>query len=391
MKIKAEIDGLKNELINLRRDFHRYPELGFQELRTSTIIYNYLVECGLEVQRVAKTGVVGLLRCRQPGRTLMLRADMDALPVQEQNDLPYKSLNEGIMHACGHDGHMAMLLIAVKILAKYRNELNGNIKFVFQPNEEDAGAKIMIEEGVLQNPHVDAALGLHLWAPIETGKMGITQGSVMAAHDNFRIIITGKGGHTSAPQSAIDPIIAAASIIQAAQSVQTREIDTLKPTQIMFGKVEGGTAPNVIPERVELQGTLRWLFEVGSDSDENPRKRLERIIRGICEAHRTKYQLEFIPSNPTLVNDIKMTELVKATAEKVVRNSTDIVNYVCMAGEDFADFALKVPSTFYFIGTGNSEKCTQYPHHHPKFNIDEDSLIIGVEMHVRSALNFLSK
>ena len=186
MKIKSEVKRLTDEVIGLRRAFHKYPELGFQEYKTSEIIVDYLEKCGLEVKRMAKTGVVGMLGGKIPGRTLLLRADMDALPITEQNEVDYKSLNDGVMHACGHDGHMAMLLVAAKILAGFQDELAGNIKFVFQPNEELAGAKIMIEEGVLDHPHVNAALGLHLWTPLKTGRLGITAGPFMAAHDNFR-------------------------------------------------------------------------------------------------------------------------------------------------------------------------------------------------------------
>lgn len=390
MKIRSEVAGLTGEVIALRRTFHRYPELGFQEYRTSEIIADYLEECGLAVRRIAKTGVVGLLFGKMPGRTLLLRADMDALPITEQNEVDYRSLNEGVMHACGHDGHMAMLLAAAKILAGYKDRLNGNIKFVFQPNEEIAGARTMIEEGVLDDPRVDAALAAHLWTPIKTGAFGIASGAVMAAHDNFKLVITGKGGHTSSPQCAVDPIIAAAGIIQTVQTVQTREIDALTPNQVIFGRIQGGTAPNIIPGAVELEGSLRWLCKDDPDSGENLRQRFERIVGGLCEAYRTGYSLEFIPSNPALVNDAAMAELVARAAEKTAVCPDSIVDSVCMAGEDFAEFALEAPAALYFIGTGNREKQTDWPHHHPRFNIDEDSLAYGVEMHLRTALLFLN-
>jgi len=392
VKIKKDIESLTEELIELRRDFHKHPELGFEEYRTSEIVAKYLRECGLEVKTgVAKTGVVGLLKGNNPGRTVLLRADMDALPIQEENDVSYKSIYDGKMHACGHDGHVAMLLVAAKILAKYRDEIKGNIKFVFQPNEEDAGARKMIEEGVLKNPRVDAALGLHLWSPINSGKIGITPGPVMAAHDNFKLTIKGKGGHTSAPQSSIDPIITAANIIQTIQMIQTREINALTPTLIMFGKVNGGTAPNIIPEKVELEGSLRYLYEGKDEDEERPKKRFERIIKSICEAHRTEYKLEFIPSSATVINNKELTNLVRCEAERIVNNSqSDIVSYVCMAGEDFSEFSIEVPSTLTFIGTGNKKKGSNYVHHHPRFNIDEDTLAIGVEMHIRTALSFLN-
>lgn len=389
MKIKKEIQDLTDELIELRRDFHKHPELGFQEFRTSEIIKKYLTECGLEVSSVAKTGVVGLLRGKQPGKTLLLRADMDALPVQEQNDLPYKSIYEGKMHACGHDGHMAMLLVAAKILARHKDEFKGNIKFVFQPNEEDAGARFMVEEGILENPTVDAAMAIHLWSPIESGKIGISAGPVMAEHFNFKLILEGVGGHTSAPHSSIDPIICAANIIQTVQVIQTREVDALKPTLILFGKINGGTASNIIPDKVELEGTIRCLYDGGNEGVEQPRARFERIVKGICEAHRIKFDLQFIPSNYIVNNDPQFSEFVIKEIEKNMGKEIQVIPYVCMGGEDFSEFCQDRPGALVFIGTGNPDKKTNYPHHHPNFNIDEDTLSIGTEIHIRTALAYL--
>lgn len=393
MKIKSQVEALKEELIELRRDFHMHPELGFEEYRTAKIVANYLEKCGLEVKRgVAKTGVVGLLRGNNQGRTVLLRADMDALPVEEENNIPYKSVYEGISHACGHDGHVAALLVAAKILSKYKDEIKGNIKFVFQPNEEDAGAKFMVEEGVLENPRVDAALGIHFWTPVESGKIAINSGPVMASHDNFKITIHGKGGHTSAPQNSIDPLIIAANVIMSVQTIQSREINVLQPTSIMFGKINAGTAPNIIPDKVELEGSIRYLYEGKDDSEERPRKRIERIVKSICEAHRGECKVEFFPSSLAVINDPALTNLVRDEAEEIMRNGKeDIVSYICMAGEDFSEFGRAIPSVLSFIGAGNKEKGTTYPHHHPKFNIDEDILPIAVEMHVRNALAFLNK
>lgn len=388
MDIKKEIAVLKDELIELRRDFHKHPELGFEEFRTSQIIADYLEELGLEVQRnVAKTGVVALLRGVADGPTLLMRADMDALPVEEENDVPYKSVHKGKMHACGHDGHMAMLLIAAKILTKYRERIHGNIKFVFQPNEEDAGARLMVEEGVLENPKVDAAVAIHLWSPIETGKMSVEVGPVMGAMDIFKITIKGKGGHTAMPQDAIDPIIVAAQIIMGAQVIPTKQINPLTPTIVSFAKINAGTSSNIIPDTVEMEGTLRYLYEGGPDSVERPRERLENIVKGICETYGTQYEIEFHTSNFTVSNEPKLTNMIRKIAADVV-GEENLVPYQTMAGEDFSEFGVNIPSTFYFIGIGNKEKGTDYPHHHPKFDIDEDALEIGVEMHVRSALEY---
>jgi amidohydrolase len=382
---------LKKEIISLRRDFHQHPELGLEEYRTSEKVTAYLESCGLEVFRSNKTGVVGLLRCGQPGSTLLLRADMDALPISEENDIPYKSENTGVMHACGHDAHTAMLLVAAKILSGFKNQLKGNIKFVFQPNEENVGALAMIEEGIMEDPHVDACMGLHIWTPLRSGQLGIAAGPVMAGMEHFKLVIKGRGGHTATPQDAIDPILTAAHIIQGVQIIQTREIDALnEPTVIMFGQIQGGTASNIIPDSVTLAGTMRYLFEGEMGSQDHPKKRFESIVGNICAAHRADYDLIFEFGHPTLVNHPEMTELVKSVVASDMSTELEIVTSVSLAGEDFSEFAARAPAVFYFLGTANSTKGTEFPHHHPRFNIDEDVLITGVELHVRSALKYLA-
>ena len=388
MELKKQVDSLSTELIELRRDFHKHPELGFEERRTSEVISDYLQSIGLEVkQGIAKTGVIGLLKGKKAGRTLLLRADMDALPIQEENKVPYKSVNEGKMHACGHDANTAMLLVAAKVLSQHKDEISGNIKFVFQPAEEiGGGAKLMIEEGVLEDPRVDAAMGLHLNTPLESGKLAISAGPSMAACVNFQLTIEGKGGHTGYPQSAVDPIIAAANVITTTQIIQTREIEVFKPMLIMFGRIQGGSSDCVIPGKVELEGTIRYLYEGGEEDT----GRFERIIEGICKAHRARYELKLVKAADLLNNDSRLVELIKACAEKLVKDQHDIVPVRTMGAEDFSEFTQKVPSAYYFIGTGNKEKETDYPHHHPRFNIDESTLSTGVEMHVRTALAYLS-
>jgi len=383
--------SLEKQIIGLRRDFHQHPELGLEEYRTSEKVTAYLENCGLEVFHSNKTGVVGLLRCAQPGSTLLLRADMDALPILEENDIPYKSENTGVMHACGHDAHTAMLLVAVKILSGLKNQLKGNIKFVFQPNEENVGALAMIEEGIMEDPHVDACMGLHIWTPLRSGQLGIAAGPVMAGMEHFKLVIKGRGGHTATPQDAIDPILTAAHIIQGVQMIQTREIDALKePTVIMFGQIQGGTASNIIPDSVTLAGTMRYLFEGEMGSQDHPKKRFGSIVGNICAAHRADYDLIFEFGHPTLVNHPEMTELVKSVVSSDMGTKLEIVTAVSLAGEDFSEFAARAPGVFYFLGTGNSTKGTDFPHHHPRFNIDEDVLITGVELHVRSALKYLA-
>lgn len=389
MDIREQIKKLNEELINLRRDFHQYPELGFQEFRTSEIISEYLEECGLDVQKnIAKTGVVGLLKGSSPGPTIMLRSDMDALPVEEENNLSFKSQHRGLMHACGHDGHMAMLLVAAKILSRHKNEINGNVKFVFQPNEEDAGAIYMVEEGVLENPKVDAALGIHLWSPIESGKIGVISGPLMASSYYFKLIVHGKGGHGGAPHTAIDPISCAIDIMKTTETMQTKGLDVLEPTIITFCKINAGTSPIIIPEEVEVEGSLRCLHE----GTKEVQKRFEKMIKGICEVHGTSYELEFKCGNTLLSNDNEVTEIVKNVGIQVVGEENILDKDISvMLGEDFSEFSNRVPGVFYFVGVGNKGKGTDYPHHHPKFDIDEDALAIGLEMHVRTTLEYLRK
>ncbi|MDF2803732.1 MAG: amidohydrolase [Anaerocolumna sp.] len=388
--LKKDIIELEEELITLRRDFHMHPELGYEEYRTSQIVFEYLNSLGLEVKKIAKTGVVGLLRGKQPGKTVMLRADMDALPQNEEAEVSFKSVNKGVMHACGHDGHTAMLMIAAKLLCKYKDNIKGNVKFVFQPNEEEAGALDMISEGVLEDPKVDAAFGIHLWTPLKSGAIGLSEGPVMAALEEFELEIYGKPGHTGSPHTALDPIIASSNIIQTIQSIQTREIDPLNPITIMIGRINGGTGRNIIAQKVEIGGTIRFLFKNEEVEKKALLEKFKRVINGICEAMNVKYDLKFIPSNPSLQNNAKMVSYVRNALLESYGTDENIEEYRCMAGEDFAEFSQRVPSAFYFIGNGNEVKETMYPHHHPKFSLDEDTLKYGVEMHVRSTLNYLN-
>lgn len=385
---KQRILELKDEIVRLRRDFHMHPELGFEEVRTNGVITKYLEACGIETQTMTKTGVVGLLRGGKPGPTVMLRADMDALPVTEETDLPYKSVNPGKMHACGHDGHMAMLLTAAKILSEEKENLRGSVKFCFQPNEEEAGAELMIGDGVLENPHVDVCIGIHLWQPIPSGKIGLKKGAVMAGMDNFRLIIHGKGGHSGEPHKAVDPITAASAVISAISFIEKREIGILNPTIITVNTIHGGTAANVISEKVEMTGTVRYLYDPDDKLEQRPRVRFERLVKAICEVYRTTYTMEFTPSSSTLINHAEVVDRLQPVAASLV-GANNIVPYVCMMGDDYAEFTKRVPGAFVFIGTGNTEKDASYPHHHPKFNIDEDTLLTGVEFYVKAVCNYL--
>src|SRR6056297_3115086 len=386
MDIKKMVSELKDELISLRRDFHRHPEIGFEEWKTQKKIIEYLEQLDVEVQPMGGTGVLALLRGAQEGKTILLRSDIDALPVKEETGLPFSSEEEGKMHACGHDGHMAMLLVAAKILSGMRDQLKGTIKFVFQPNEEDAGAYKMIEEGVMDNPKVENAFGVHLWSQTPSGYVDIVDGPQMAASHYFYLTIKGRGGHAGFAHESVDPIYAATNIVQSVQAVQTREIDALNPAVITFTEFHAGSNMTIVPEKVEMKGSIRFLYEGGEEVLE----RFERIICHTCEAHRVSYELNYKVGNNLLSNDPASAELVRAAAEETLGDKTKVTGLIhTMAGEDFCDYLQYAPGAFSFVGVKNPEAGSDYPHHHPKFNIDEDVLPLGVELHVRTALRFL--
>ena len=387
-QIKKRIGELNQELLNLRRDFHKYPELGFEEYRTAGIVEKYLRNLGVHTERMTKTGVVGLLKGSKGQPVLLLRADMDALPIQEENSVAYKSKNEGVMHACGHDAHMAMLLVAAKILTEIKDNVAGTIKFVFQPNEEIAGAIHMIEDGVLENPTVDAAMGIHIWTPVESGKIAITSGPVMAGLDVFKVTIYGRGGHTGVPEDAVDPVLAAANLIQTVQMIQTREISNLKSTVIMFGKIAGGSKSNIIPDKVHLEGSIRFLYPGGPASNEQPTERFTRIVEQVCQTHRCTCRIDIVHENIPLINNAEMVKIARESAKEVFVEEKCLIDNQTIASEDFSEFSARVPGVFMFLGTGNEKKGTNVSHHNPHFNIDEDTLPIGVEMFVKGALNF---
>ena len=388
--IRQRIHELKDEVIALRRDFHMHPELGFAEFRTADKIETYLKDAGFAPGRMAGTGVVAVLDSGKPGPCLMLRADMDALPVTEANDLPYASQNQGVMHACGHDAHMAMLLVAARVLMENRDRLRGKVKFVFQPDEEVAGAIKMVEEGILEAPKPDAVMGVHIWSLISSGRVSISPGVVMGGLDVFKVRVRGKGGHTGYPHEAVDPVIPAASIIQSVQAIQTREMDAQKPTIIMFGKLAAGNKSNIIPEEVYLEGTIRFLHDVDPDDPENPTNRFIRICESICRAHRCTCTIDIEHENIPLVNDEQMAEFAKTVAAEVFgsRDRIDPGRYI--ASEDFSEYTSRIPGVFIFLGCADRDKQTDIPHHNPRFNIDEAVLTKGVEHHVKSALKYLT-
>lgn len=392
-KIKERAEELKQDMIEVRRDLHMHPEAGFEEFRTSEMVAKKLKSLGIEVETgVAETGVVGLLRGQQPGKTIALRADMDALKMDEENpDLPYASKKPGVMHACGHDGHVAMLLSAARILAEMKEDLKGNVKFIFQPAEEGVrggGAKVMVEEGALEDPKVDAIAAVHIWASMPIGEIALKEGPMMAASDSFTAEIKGRGGHGAAPQDCIDPILTASHVVTSLQSIISREIKPVDSAVITVGTFHAGTANNIIAEKAVLEATVRSL---DPDIRKMLPKRVEEIIKGTTNAFRADYELDYRLGYPIVQNDKQVTALLDEAASDVL--GADKVNYPphpVMGSEDFAYYLEKVPGSFAFLGAGNPDKNTGQAHH-PKYNFDEDVLPLGCAILSQAAFRFLNE
>jgi amidohydrolase len=391
LDLKTEIDERVPDLIAMRRDLHEHPELAFEEVRTSGIVAQRLNAFGLEVQTgVAKTGVVGLLRggASGPGaKTLAIRADMDALPILEENDIEYRSQIDGKMHACGHDGHTSILLTVADILSKRRAELKGNVKFVFQPAEEMVGgAEPMVEQGAMEQ--VDGVIGLHLISNYEIGRVGVRPGPVFAGAQRFDITVKGKGGHAAMPDSAVDPIVIAAQIILALQTLISRETSPFSPAVITVASVHSGTAFNIIPEQATLLGTMRAFTK---EHQQYLARRVAEVANGIATAMGGGCEISWNDAIPPCVNDPAMTELVhKAASATVGEDHVDSGEEVMTTGsDDMAIFLNTVPGCYFIVGALNVAKGIEYPHHHPRFNIDEEALPVGVEVLTRATLDFL--
>ena len=383
MKINPQVKKFKNKIIKIRRDIHKHPELSFQEFRTAKLVSDSLKKFGLEVdENIGKTGVVGILKGARPGKTIAFRADMDALPIQETSDLSYKSVNDGVMHACGHDAHTAMLLVAAEILSKNIEQISGKIKFIFQPAEEGfGGAKFMIDDGALEG--VEEIYGLHVWNYQESGTIGLKSGPVMAAADKFEIIINGIGGHGAAPQGTVDCVVVSSYLIQSLQTIVSRNTNPIDSTAITIGQINGGYNFNIIADKVILKGTAR------SYTEENRlmiKKRLQEIINGTESMFNAKIELIYEDGYPPVINDIAATKKLSRIANKIVGNKL-ISPYLSMGGEDFSYFAQKVPGCFFFLGTmPDGKDKTSIPHHCSHFDIDEDSMVIGTSVFVELAL-----
>lgn len=373
----------------LRRDFHMHPEIGFQEVRTSGIIARELRELGLEVSTgIAKTGVIGLIEGAKPGPVIMLRFDIDALPIQEETGAEYASQNPGLMHACGHDGHAAIGLTVAKLLHARREEFGGTIKLVFQPAEEGmGGAQTMVKEGTMESPAPLRSLGLHIWNGKPLGWVGIAAGPVMAGASSFKITVRGKGGHGAIPHLSIDPVLASAQIITALQSIVSRNVDAQKAAVVTIASIHGGDAFNVIPRQVEMLGTIRFFeMEVG----EMVHRRFNEIVHGIATAMQCQAEIEISEITPPVINDAATTENVLRAARTIFpAEKPDTSPYVTMGSEDFAFFQQKAPGTYFFVGSNNESRGLNFGHHHPKFDFDEEVLVRGSALMAAAALEVL--
>jgi amidohydrolase len=385
-KIRSSIQALQPDLVTLRRQIHQQPELGFQEQLTAAKIANKLTEWGIAHQTgIAQTGVVATIQGRKTStrlRTLAIRADMDALPIQEANDVPYKSQHPGVMHACGHDGHTSIALITAYYLSQHRDDFAGTVKIIFQPAEEGpGGAKPMIAAGVLKNPDVDAIIGLHLWNNLPLGTIGVRSGALMAAVERFSLTIQGKGGHGAMPHQTVDSIVLASQIVTALQTIVSRNVNPIDSAVVTVGQFNAGTAKNVIADTASLAGTVRYF---NPNLAEFFHQRIEAIVAGICAAYGATYQLDYIKFYPPVINDEKITELVRSVAVDLVETPLGIVpECQTMGGEDMSFFLQEVPGCYFFVGSANPDRSLAYPHHHPRFDFDETALTTGVEMFVR--------
>ncbi len=383
--IRRLIHKHKDLIIKTRRDLHQIPETAYTEKKTAAYVTDYLNREGLEVKTgIAENGVVGLLQTEREGPTLLLRADMDALPLVEATGLPFASKHAGVMHACGHDAHMAMVLGAATALNTIRDDLTGNIKFLFQPAEEGpGGAKPMIEAGVMENPHVDYCAGCHLWPDIPEGTIGVKAGPFMAAMDRFDLKIVGHGGHGAMPHLCVDALEVGTQVVGALQRIVSRHMNPLQPSVVTIGSFHAGSAFNIIPAEAELSGTTRTFDKHIWHSWE---KKLRKVIQGVCESMGADFDLNFAQGYPPTINDEFMSEIVSQCAAKVVGNEQVLDPPQTMGGEDFAYFLQKTAGCFFALGVGHAGGVSV---HNPGFDFNENVLPLGVETFAHIALKLL--
>jgi amidohydrolase len=382
-RISPDVLAHKEALVDLRRDLHRHPELAFQETRTAARVKAFLEGADLDVRTgLGGTGVLARARGGS-GPTVLLRVDMDALPLLERNEVPYASVVPGVMHACGHDGHTAMGAVAARVLAG--RKLPGEVRLLFQPAEEgEGGAQAVVKDGALDG--VDVVLGIHLWNEIEVGRLGVKAGPLMAAVDRLKITVRGLGGHGGKPHRAADPVVAAAHVITALQSLVSREVAPVEAAVVTIGAIHGGQAFNVIPDAVELLGTLRTFDETLRPTMP---ERITRIASGVAQALRCTAEVAVTHGNPAVINDPKIAALARRAAARVVGEEAVIEPIPTMGGEDMAVYFEKAPGCFVFVGSANRAKGLDHDHHNPRFDFDEDALAIGCEFLVQAALEAL--
>lgn len=387
-----EANNIKEELIEVRRTLHQYPELGFEETNTSKFIKEFLTKEGIEFKEFAGTGVCGIIKGTKEGinnKVIGLRADIDGLPMQDKKSCSYASKINGKMHACGHDGHTTILLGAAKLLNKNKDKFNGTVKLIFEPAEETTGgAKVMISEGVLKDPAVDVMCGLHVEEVLDAGMIMVKRGTVNAASNPFTITIKGSGGHGAYPDTAVDPIVIASHVVTSLQSIVSREIKPVNPAVVTIGSIHGGTAQNIIPSEVKLGGIIRTMT---NEDREFAKRRLKEIVNGICTTFRGSAEIEIEESYPCLYNDDNMVEILEVSAKNIIGSENVKVQKNPKLGvESFAYFANEVPSVFYFLGIRNEEKGIIHSAHNSLFDIDEDALPIGVAIQCEVAINYLT-
>lgn len=370
--------ALLEEVVATRRDLHAHPELGFKEVRTSGVVATRLREAGVEVhERIAQTGVLGVIKGGRSGKTIMLRADMDALPIHERNETPYRSQSEGLMHACGHDGHVAILLGAAKMLVERHGEIPGTVVLCFQPAEEGlGGARAMLEAGILEEYGIERAYGLHLHPQYPTGVLGFREGPIYASSDSLEIAIHGHGGHGAMPHLSVDPILAASNFVVSLQHLVSRIIDPLEPAVVTIGSFHSGTTYNVIPTTAHLKGTVRAFND---DVRQQMPERIERVLAGVCASAGATYDFEYLWRYPVTSNDAEQARYARALAEKTLGPEHVMDFPRLMGAEDFSYFAERVPACFFQLGCRGGES-TGFPNHHDRFDIDERALEYGVRM-----------
>lgn len=374
--IHKNIDHLYDEMVDIRRYLHQHPELSFEETETSKYIGHFYEELGIPYKsNIGGNGVIATLKGGKPGKTIALRADFDALPIQEENDVPYKSKNDGVMHACGHDGHTATLLVLAKVLKTHQENIPGTVVFLHQHAEEQppGGAKPIVESGAID--HVDAVFGNHLWATTEFGKIETKEGAFMAGTDRFEITVQGKGGHGAYPHETKDAIVIGAEIISKLQTIISRGLDPLKTAVITTGQFNAGKSFNVIAEQAELVGTVRYLDK---DIQQQVKSKMKQIVEGICQANGAEADFRYYEGYPPVFNHSNETKMIFNAAKNVSEVTGTIEAAPQMGGEDFAFYLENKPGAFFFTGANIPEHT--YPHHHPKFNIDERAMPIAAKM-----------